>query len=100
MWTPPEPISLDEPTLRELERLLEDPTTPDRTVQRIRIVLAASYGLSNREIARRTGADRGAVIEWRRRFREDGIPGLLGSAPGKPKEPLDPRLVHTIAQLA
>jgi len=46
------------------------------TVQRARIVLLASDGVANAEIARRVGVARQTVIDWRERYRVEGIAGL------------------------
>jgi len=54
--------------------------------QRARIVLLASEGVSNTEIAARTGVSRPTVIGWRARYELEGIEGLLDMArPGRPR---------------
>jgi transposase len=57
-----------------------------RLVQRARIVLLASEGLSAREIARRLNTRLARVSKWRQRFARQGLAGLQ-DAPrsGKPK---------------
>jgi Winged helix-turn helix len=44
--------------------------------QRARIVLAAAEGLSNTQIAERTGCSRPTVIHWRGRYAAKGLAGL------------------------
>jgi transposase len=57
------------------------------TVQRARIVLLASEGIANAEIARRVGSSRQTVIDWRERYRVEGIAGLSDLArSGRPRE--------------
>jgi putative transposase len=70
-----------------LIELTRRPTTPQRTVLRARVILAAANGLSNTEIARRTGIARQNVIEIRRRFEDRGLESVLADAarPGRPK---------------
>ncbi|HXM14019.1 MAG TPA: IS630 family transposase [Candidatus Eremiobacteraceae bacterium] len=72
---------------RSLVELTRRPTTPQRTVLRARVVLAAANGLSNAEIARRVKVARQNVIEIRRRFEERGLESVLADAcrPGRPK---------------
>jgi transposase len=45
-------------------------------VQRARIVLLADQGVANAEIARLVGCSRQTVIDWRERYRVQGIVGL------------------------
>jgi transposase len=54
--------------------------------QRARIVLLASDGVSNTEIATRVGTSRPTVIEWRARYERSGLAGL-GDQPrsGRPR---------------
>jgi len=70
-----------------LVELTRRPTSPQRAVLRAQIILAAANGLSNTEIARRTGIARQNVIEIRRRFQEHGMESVLADAarPGRPK---------------
>ena len=62
-------------------------TTEHRKVRRAQIVLLANEGESNSEIARKTGAHRNQVIQWRARYEENGI-GSLGDQErsGRPKK--------------
>jgi len=60
----------------KLEMLARRPKTAQRLALRSKIVLRASAGLSNQEIARElriTGATGG---KWRERFRKHGLEGL------------------------
>ncbi len=51
-------------------------SSPYRKVIRAKIVLMASQGLSNEEIARRLDTPRQVVSKWRKRFFEEGYAGL------------------------
>jgi transposase len=54
--------------------------------QRARIVLLASEGVGNTEIASRLGCARQTVIDWRARYDRDGIDGLGDEQrPGRPR---------------
>jgi len=49
---------------------------PYREVVRAKIVLMAAAGLDNDEIAARLDMRREIVSKWRKRFFEEGLPGL------------------------
>ena len=49
---------------------------PYRDVVRAKIVLMAAAGLDNDEIAARLDTRREIVSKWRKRFFEQGLPGL------------------------
>lgn len=68
---------------RELDRLIDAPTTPQRVVRRARIVLARAGGRTQLATAAELGVSRPAVIRWERRFASLGVAGLLKDAPGR-----------------
>jgi transposase len=61
-------------------------SAPQRSVRRAEVILAAAEGLSNYDIARRTGMARQNVIALRARFEERGIEVVFNDAqrPGRP----------------
>lgn len=61
---------------RELEARARKYTLPYRDVVRAKIVLLAAEGLDNDEIAIRLDTRREVVSKWRKRFFEQGLPGL------------------------
>ena len=61
---------------RELEARARRYTLPYRDVVRAKIVLMAAEGLDNDEIAARLDTNRVIVSKWRKRFFEQGLPGL------------------------
>jgi transposase len=61
---------------RELEARARKYTLPYRDVIRAKIVLLAAQGLDNDEIAARLDTRREIVSKWRKRFFEQGLPGL------------------------
>ena len=74
----PQPASFIKVTSRQrklLKRLLRRHQTPQCLVWRIEIVLRASRGESNSQIARKTGKDRATVRLWRARWAE-ALPAL------------------------
>ena len=60
----------------ELEARARRYTLPYRDVVRAKIVLMAAAGLDNDEIAARLDTRREIVSKWRKRFFEQGMPGL------------------------
>jgi transposase len=61
---------------RELEARARRYTLPYRDVVRAKIVLMAAEGYDNDEIALRLDTRREIVSKWRKRFFEQGLPGL------------------------
>ena len=64
------PLQLNETEQAELEKLIKRHNTRQQIALRARIVLAASEGRSNAEIARRFGITKDMPILWRRRWLE------------------------------
>jgi transposase len=69
-------LTLTEEQRRELEDRARRYTLPYCEVVRAKIVLMAAEGLDNDEIARCLDARREIVSKWRKRFFEQGLPGL------------------------
>jgi transposase len=61
---------------QELEARARRYTLPYRDVVRAKIVLMAAEGYDNDEIALRLDTRREIVSKWRKRFFEQGLPGL------------------------
>lgn len=79
-------VAVDERMRRVLERLAVSAKAQVRQVLRARIVLAASDGLANAEIARELGIAVNTVRKWRGRFAEHGADGLKDARrSGRPK---------------
>jgi transposase len=69
-------VELSAEQRRELEARARKYTLPYRDVIRAKIVLLAAQGLDNDEIAARLDTRREIVSKWRKRFFEQGLPGL------------------------
>src|SRR5659263_326007 len=74
--TSPYVIRLSGKDRKELEGLARRYTSPYRDVIRAKIVLMASDGMTNQEIADKLDMPRQIVSRWRKRFFEQGMPGL------------------------
>src|SRR4051794_18109888 len=70
------PLVLREGDRPRLEAMLRSSSIRAGLASRARIVLLASDGLSNAEIARRTGTSRPTVVDWRARYVAGGVTGL------------------------
>ncbi len=66
----PTPILLPPPQQTLLRRIIQRHTAPQRLVRRARIILAASEGLNNAQIARKLDLGLKAVKRWRARWLE------------------------------
>ena len=79
-------IELDEDAERELRVLARGRRVEARLQQRARVVLLATQGLQNKDIALQVGLDRRQVALWRQRFLDGGIDALRKDAPrtGRP----------------
>lgn len=86
MARPVHGLDVDADQRKELEALIRASTTPQRTVQRARIILARAEGLSQEETARRVGVRRRIVSKWCGRFRQQGLAGLA-DAGGRGRKP-------------
>jgi len=60
----------------ELRRRVRDRGAPARVVERARIVLLSTEGLTGPQVAARVGCTEPTVVLWRRRFAEGGLAGL------------------------
>lgn len=60
---------------------------PHRTVVQAKALLLAAEGVSNEEIARRSGVDSDAVRRWRSRFADQGSAGVGAIAKGRGRKP-------------
>ena len=78
-----EPLEVSDDQQRELERLINAPTTPQRVVRRARIVLARAAGHTQLATSAELSVSRPAVIRWERRFNSLGVDGLLKDATGR-----------------
>ena len=69
-------IRLTEQERAELEARCKEYTSAYREVMRAKIVLLASQGLRNDQIAAQLGMPRQIASKWRRRFWVERLPGL------------------------
>ena len=83
---PVKPLVLKLEDQQKLEMLARRPKTAQRLALRSRIVLRASEGLPNQEIARQLQITGATVGKWRERFRNLGLEGLSDEPrPGAPR---------------
>lgn len=68
-------IALSEEQKMQLQANIK-PTTQYRFVQRINVILLASKGKNNKQIAKKVDLSAVAVSHWRTRFAKYGIDGL------------------------
>lgn len=92
-------ITLTAPERRKLERIVKSRSAATRLIERSRIALLASEGLSNLEIAERIGTNAIKVGRWRKRFAASGFVGIERDAyrPGRIPA-LDRRTVELVIE--
>lgn len=96
---PKKPISLPPRDREKLEMLARRPKTAQRLALRSKIVLRASDGLSNQDIARELRITGATVCKWRERFRKQGLEGLGdGSRPGAPRGISDAQVEEAVTR--
>lgn len=92
-------IELSEQERAQLESWARRRTSAQALAQRSRVVLLASRGLNNTEIARRLGVHRPMVRKWRSRFAEYRLDGLIDEPrPGKPRTITDEQVEEVIVK--
>lgn len=81
-------LVLTESERKQLLALSGHRGTPKGIVLRVNIVLGASEGIANHLLARNLETSLPTVLLWRRRFRSDGVAGILEDRPrsGRPKQ--------------
>src|SRR5438552_18386165 len=84
---PPSALVLSDEQWAYLATLSKSQTEPHRLVLRARVLLLASTGLANTEIAEQVGVSRSSVIAWRERFGDEGIHKLGKVRPGRGPKP-------------
>jgi transposase len=92
-------IELSEEEQRELRMVLRTPSATQQQAMRARIVLRASEGVSNTQIAAEVGVSLPTVGLWRRNFCERGLDGLV-DAPrsGRPRQIDDDEVRRVLAK--
>jgi transposase len=97
---PADTIHLTPEQRTRLEKAVRARTSPQRLVHRAQMILLADDGCANSEIARRLGANRSAVIKWKRRFLERGFEGIAQDLPrpAAPSQRLAPEKVKAVVE--
>src|SRR5215213_7298223 len=92
-------IALTDDERVALEALARRRTSAQALALRARIVLAATDGLTNGEIAEREGISRPTVTKWRNRFAVDRLDGLVDEPrPGRPRTITDEKVEEVLVK--
>ena len=83
MWNPAAALDLPSEQRQLLQAWINARNTPQKVVFRARVIVMASEGHANRDIARRLGTSRPTVLLWRQRFATQGPQSLREDAPGR-----------------
>jgi transposase len=87
MNKPAKAIDLLENDRRVLQGWVRAHTTPQQIARRGMIILRASEGIANSRIAKEAGVSRTTVVEWRKRFLNEGLSALTQIKPGRGRKP-------------
>ncbi len=91
------PLTLDDAQREQLQGIARSTSLPHGLVLRARMILASADGLTNQAVALRVGAAPQTVGKWRRRFLEQGVPGLHDALrPGRPRTYDDAKVAQVI----
>ena len=97
MGRPKPPLLLSPEESNQLRAVAASRTLPHGLVRRARIILLSASGMSNQAIAARLHLNPVTVGYWRRRFLQQGLPGLHGELrPGRPRSIRDERVAALI----
>ncbi len=77
------PVTIDSEQETQLLRLTRSGASPQRLVERAMVVLLASEGKTNEQIADALGLTRQKAGRWRDRFATDGMAGILEDKPSR-----------------
>ena len=90
-------IALNEDERAELMSFASSRSLAHSLVQRARIVLAASEGLTNLQIAEQVGLSRASVGKWRTRYAREGLPGIYDQLrSGRPRTLQDEQISEVV----
>lgn len=83
MNKPAKPIPLSATDRETLERWINAHSTPQQISLRSKIILMAADGIANSRIAEKLETSRPTILEWRKRFLEEGVNALTEIRPGR-----------------
>ena len=75
-------IKISEAEKEKLTKIIASKKSPVRLIERSKIVLYASQGKTNREIAKLLGFTGSKIGRWRNRYAKDGFKGIEKDLPG------------------
>ena len=89
-------LELSEQQRRELSRLVRAPSSTQREVRRARIVLLRAEGKTQEATAQDVGVNRPVVAVWERRFRRNGMAGLIDAKGRGRKGLISPQTIDRV----
>ena len=96
MARPIRSIELSETERHALLKIVKNPTSQQRMVDRARIVLCRADGMGQVEVAKQVGVRQSVVSKWDARFRTGRIEGLAEAARSGRKPSLPPEVLESI----
>jgi transposase len=71
----------------KLEQLIRSRTSPQRMVERAKVILASADGVSGNQICATVGVSRPTVVRWLNRYDAEGMAAVLGDRPRSGRPP-------------
>jgi len=94
---PKTPLQLSTEEEQQLQAIANSRSLPYGIVVRVRVVLLASQGHANKEIAETLSITQATVCKWRKRFLQQGISGLHDELrPGRPRSISDEQVATLV----
>ena len=84
---PAAPLPLDAEDRSTLEMWARSATAPHRVVSQAKALLMAGDGVANSRVATALGISRPTVLDWRARFRTEGLDSVRAVRPGRGRKP-------------
>ena len=84
---PAAPLPLDAEDSSTLKMWARSATAPHRVVSQAKALLMAGDGVANSRIATALGISRPTVLDWRARFRTEGLDSVGAVRPGRGRKP-------------
>ena len=82
-----EALALSGDDRNTLENWVNAHSTPQQIALRAELILCAADGIANSVIADELGISRPTVLQWRKRFDDEGVDALTRIKPGRGRKP-------------
>ena len=74
-------INLNDDARKQLEKIISSSMSPVRLIKRAQAILIAASGIPSYQIAEQLKVSKDTVGQWRKRFAEQGVAGIIKDQP-------------------